>query len=553
MEFVKRVLAPLLSMNGLARIAPQHPVEKYFVDFAVAGATNIAIEVDGFGKFETSTDLNDFSNRQNILVINGWRPIRFTYRDIMDNTDVTRRRLYDLLRADSVLRDYLEVQDRQPTLFPESTNTPDGLDVIQLVNSFYLVQDFVAWKLSEGESQSRHVSFQDDFQNLPRTFVATAISSLFDFLDAVEQVVDVSFDLPEITIAGDRTIESGNDCLNRRVQLFSGRCDGAVSISPSVLGAGVAGIPCPPLVNGPVKLREAANLDILSGKLRFFARTLFGFGETRDFQNRVFARVFRGEDVLGISATGSGKSLCYWLPALLRPGLTLVVSPLKSLMRDQRLTLRNCGIASAEYINADVRREEQERILHDAKLGYIRLLYVAPERLRIRRFCEEMKSLSATVPVNFLAVDEAHCLSEWGHDFRPSYLKIRSVRKWLNGDSVQLIALTATAGPVVKHDMLRMLGMDTHDVVEAATADRTNFSYRFVCVESASDKAKSYVRIMNDELASALRHDSLHWVADKSLCVHHHRGYAVGNRGSRMRVSINAKNETYRLVVKFVL
>ena len=167
-----------------------------------------------------------------------------------------------------------------------------------------------------------------------------------------------------------------------------------------------------------------------------------------------------------------------------------------------------------EFINADVDKLEQRRILEQVKLGYIRMLYISPERLRIKKFLAELMQLKEVTPINFLAVDEAHCISEWGHDFRPSYLKLPLLREQLSGanDQLQLIALTATAGQQVEQDMLGILklrGGDEGHVVRERVADRETFSYQIVVVKTGSTKAKSYQDILTTQLPKALRQRSL--------------------------------------------
>ncbi|MSP51237.1 MAG: DNA helicase RecQ [Alphaproteobacteria bacterium] len=185
--------------------------------------------------------------------------------------------------------------------------------------------------------------------------------------------------------------------------------------------------------------------DVL-GPARVLLRQVFGFGDFRPGQARIVEAVLRNEDILAIMPTGSGKSLCYQLPALLRPGLTVVVSPLIALMRGQVGQLRGHGIAAAA-LNSTNDADESRSIFGALREGSLRLLYVAPERL-VR---DETLAMLRSARTSLLAIDEAHCVSQWGHDFRPEYLNLGSVRESLGG--VQTIALTATADVATRADI----------------------------------------------------------------------------------------------------
>ena len=177
-------------------------------------------------------------------------------------------------------------------------------------------------------------------------------------------------------------------------------------------------------------------------------REYFGFSEFRPGQDRVIENLVAGHSSVAVFPTGGGKSLCYQLPALLLPGLTLVVSPLIALMKDQIDSLQTRHIKAAR-LDSSLTLDEYRDVTQQARLGELKLLYVAPERFTNERFRE----LLAQVNVSLFAVDEAHCISEWGHNFRPDYLKLARFAKECRADSV--LALTATATPQVMDDMCR--------------------------------------------------------------------------------------------------
>ncbi len=187
-----------------------------------------------------------------------------------------------------------------------------------------------------------------------------------------------------------------------------------------------------------------------------------------------------GRDALIMLPTGGGKSLCFQVPALVRPGLTLVVSPLISLMKDQVETLARKGVGAA-FINSTLSASDTAERLEGAASGQIKLLYLSPERLVSGRMLDTL----AGIGISMLAVDEAHCISEWGHDFRPAYRRVGTIRARLG--TPQTIALTATATPTVRHDITQQLGM--HEPITVAGGfDRTNLTYHVVPSPTLRDK-----------------------------------------------------------------
>jgi len=206
----------------------------------------------------------------------------------------------------------------------------------------------------------------------------------------------------------------------------------------------------------------------------------FGMGEFRAGQREAIEAALSGRDVMCIMPTGSGKSLCYQLPAILSEGVTLVVSPLIALMADQVRALSARGL-SAAFLNSSLDPTEQEIRLREIEAGKYKLVYVAPERFRSPRFSAAMSRSR----LSLLAVDEAHCISEWGHDFRPDYRKLGEERKRLGLPPT--LALTATAGPQVRKDIAEQLQL-RDPLILVAGFDRPNLSYESTKCGSDDDK-----------------------------------------------------------------
>lgn len=215
--------------------------------------------------------------------------------------------------------------------------------------------------------------------------------------------------------------------------------------------------------------------------------TYFGYTSFRPAQEAPVASLLRNEDVIGIMPTGAGKSICFQIPALCKPGLTIVFSPLISLMKDQVDGLLVQNIPAA-LINSTLTQAEFNKTMYEVRSGKIKLLYIAPERLGSNFFCNVLRAL----PIAQVIVDEAHCISEWGHDFRPSY---RLIGEWLNSLPKRPIvgAFTATATKYVENDIKKLLGLDNANVYVTGF-DRPNLSFSVIRTPKRMDYVVHYVR-----------------------------------------------------------
>lgn len=215
--------------------------------------------------------------------------------------------------------------------------------------------------------------------------------------------------------------------------------------------------------------------------------TYFGYTSFRPAQEAPIASLLRNEDVIGIMPTGAGKSICFQIPALCKAGLTIVFSPLISLMKDQVDGLLVQNIPAA-LINSTLTQSEFNKTMYEVRSGKIKLLYIAPERLSSNFFCNVLRAL----PIAQVIVDEAHCISEWGHDFRPSY---RLIGEWLDSLPKRPIvgAFTATATKYVENDIKKLLGLDKANVYVTGF-DRPNLSFSVIRTPKRMDYVVHYVR-----------------------------------------------------------
>ena len=253
--------------------------------------------------------------------------------------------------------------------------------------------------------------------------------------------------------------------------------------------------------------------DILLEKLKKY----FGYDSFRQGQRELIENILEGRNVLGVLPTGGGKSICYQLPALMIDGVSLVISPLISLMKDQVDSLRENGI-NAGFINSSLDSEEYRKILSDVKTGQIKILYISPERLENEFF----RNFIRDIDISFVAVDEAHCISQWGHDFRPSYKLIPDLYQ-IKGD-VQILAFTATATKEVRDDIIKNLKL-SNPFIKVTGFDRKNLYFKVAKPKNKLTYLNSYLKNHRDD--SGIIYASTRKKVDDIYKNLKSRGYAI--------------------------
>jgi ATP-dependent DNA helicase RecQ len=271
----------------------------------------------------------------------------------------------------------------------------------------------------------------------------------------------------------------------------------------------------------------------------------FGFDQFRSKQLEIIESVVEGRDSFALLPTGGGKSICYQVPALMQEGLALVITPLVSLMIDQEESLKLRGI-NAVAIHSGLRYREVEVILDNCAFGNVKLLFCAPERLNSRVFLERLEQFN----INLIAVDEAHCVSEWGHDFRPAYLKIKNIRSTI--PNVPMLALTATATKKVENEIIELLDLDKPEVFKSSFV-RENLS---LSVRNVEDKEGKLLDILEHVAGSTIIYvrsrkkarELSHWLTLKHSIssTYYHAGL---NSRSRMERQKMWKNNRHRVMV----
>lgn len=227
--------------------------------------------------------------------------------------------------------------------------------------------------------------------------------------------------------------------------------------------------------------------------MKNFLKKYFGYDDFRPLQQEIVEGVLAGRDSVVLMPTGGGKSLCFQLPALMQDGLAIVVSPLISLMKDQVDALQANGVA-AELVNSSLSPSEISEVMDRARSGELKLLYIAPERFASYGFDNFLRTLK----ISLFAIDEAHCISEWGHDFRPDYRNLRTLRE--SFPSVPIIALTATATPRVREDIIKQLALHEPSVY-VSSFNRPNLSYEVMPKKDSLKTVLALLAEVKDESA----------------------------------------------------
>jgi len=242
--------------------------------------------------------------------------------------------------------------------------------------------------------------------------------------------------------------------------------------------------------------------------LTYQLKKIWGFDEFRDGQFDIIKGALMGKNILGVLPTGAGKSICYQLPALLGNGVSLIVSPRKSLIKDQITNLMNIGFELVDFIDRSKSAAEKRKTFSRFQAGTLKVLYVSPECLQMRDFQLELKEALKNVNLDYLVIDEAHCVSEWGHDFRPSYLKLLDVLTTVGATTI--IAVTATASPKVKEDILNIFNIKEKNAICSKSLDRNEISFQVINLPIESGKESYLRKALIEDIPKILHKKTIH-------------------------------------------
>lgn len=539
--FVERVFVPLFGPNALMYLQPQvsfcDPTGRHrAIDFVLDDGTGrrYAIEIEGRTYHQAESGSARFhgeKNRQRALVLADYLYHPIAYSEIEQG---------DALQARAALLQMIESNEQLHESFDalQGVSVPLTREQRQLFRLIFeaipirlpFYQAYVIAQLCQAtEAKKAEVEFWEVPEDGPMLLLA-----LYDVLALAERVArlhDVSLCLPRIILHRSAKVASGYDRLiaaylhaglvesgeqpdRRRDRSFG-------SVLLQVTSAGC--FPKRPAADVMASLSHlrrmfgpdfpppaAVELDaqVLAPVLDYFARRYFPISELKPEQRQLLHKALVGRSGIGILPTGFGKSLVFQLYALLKPGTTLVVSPLKSLIHDQVMSMHRIGLTCVQAITSNDTASVKQWTLQQMAAHRIRLLYVSPERLRIKSFYDEMFPAGRMSPICAVFIDEVHCVSEWGHDFRPAYLAINDLVKKLSavrGTQIPVIGLTATASRDVRADVLEVLGLAPDDIVQLTTSDRSNLSLSVHAVaEDVHAKTAAVTELLRTTLPAIL-------------------------------------------------
>ncbi len=561
-QFVEQVFFPLFGRRGLEQLRPQVAFKDSagtlrHIDFVLEGTQRYAIEIEGATYHEQQQDAANFSNeklRQRRLVRAGYHYYPFAWTDI--EAGHAHRELTALAQADPLLGRLRESRHRHG-------DVPLHVEAVlaDLPQHFPDMQCLVLDVLRQAAGRT-HLTLADY-----QPHVATFTLAVLDTVALVERVAalyGLDVHLPEIDLhivgtvpftsvtqllrhyLDDGTL-NGNQRIDAAKTSLRLHWDSALPLHADLVVASDGtsdGIPEWAIRTEAIQARAAAFRTLVSavpldaqplcleaGLLDYFARRFFRVPELKREQAALIASCLGGESAFGILPTGFGKSLVFQLAALLLPRSTIVISPLTALIRDQVFNLRRAGITGVASITGSDSRDAKDQALRAFLAGTCRLLYVAPERLLNDDFTADLLAAVAAHPLGLFVVDEAHCVSEWGHDFRPAYLQLAAWRRRVEAASqrpLPLIALTATASNPVRDDVLHVLGLPATAVVQRASSDRPTLSLSVHAVATPAEKVSMLSALVCDVIPVALDLPYAELVPEASAAGYAHAGVVFG-------------------------
>lgn len=478
-KFYCRILPNIFGFNISQLFEPQRKIEtmlpaneaiNYFgqrVDFAIETVdAKVVIEIDGLQHFQDEVQMNLDNQRRNSLRNNGWKVIEITATEINEGLN---EQIINELKQILIDSKYLDRLNKNETISFSSLS--DKLIHIPLLLARF--QKVLLWALKKGYLNFHQESWKFCFIEEDVSYAKFAVEDLKVWLSNFCSLYNVP--LPEIQYRTEKTLEDFNPNSNEEIlfyislkkkwaikekQIIREKVNYLAFVVTSRFYFG-NNFKVNSMTPFTYELNESNEENLL-----FLLQSIFRKKNYWEGQIEILKRSLALKPVIGLLPTGAGKSLTYQLSALLQPGVTLVVDPLRSLMFDQANNMNNYLIENISFINSELTIEEREQVVNEMSNGKYHLVFIAPERFQDIRFRNSLIQMTVSFSIPYLVIDEAHCVSEWGHDFRTSYLNLaKTAKKYCNYQNYEptVLALTGTASYSVLTDVQREIGIDEEE------------------------------------------------------------------------------------------
>jgi RecQ family ATP-dependent DNA helicase len=544
--FVRTVIAPALGARGLRALRAQEafPLPEGGVgriDFVLSlGGVRVALEVDGIEYHEglgpDGRRPERERDRQNALVAAGYILLRYTGREILQDPSGTAERLLRDLESLGLLSEGERSSNTAPLDISSATHALLGAWPRDFIRAQQAALDLLKSESGWLDAEHRVLLF-------PRSDRGAALLGFLDTLDAALSAGRLLGEIPVLRSvavwAGDhsevvaRLIEDRVSGRSRQlpfeVELIDGPApQGADLLMVSASATELTDAELSELLtclNDTARIVWCSDVDTPGGRppavsptyfpspsrpeVEHLLERFFGFPSFREGQWEIVEQLLRGSSTLGVLPTGAGKTVCFQLPALLQPGLAIVVSPLVSLMDDQVMNLRSMGLDFAGRAHSRLSEDELEEELRRFKEGAYKLFYVSPERFHSQRFISQLAALTKqhSIPISYFVVDEAHLASEWGHDFRPSYLTLPYAREAIS-PLAPIALLTATAPRPIRDDLAAIFKQSCElTMVLPPTFDRPELSFEVRQVTDDWQREQAVLSLVRSELPRSLGYE----------------------------------------------
>lgn len=486
--FVQSLILPEADFKDILR--DSRDLDGQQVDFYLPQA-NLVIEIDGASHNDSAQQEKD-TYRDKSLNKEGIAVARIATKDIQERNEILARKMQEIME---IIQSNDNIARYREALSIDSKDKRIRYDAIMRLE-MALLTGFRSGKLSLEKPELKiHVKESDvsDIEEL----ILCAYQDLHQWIFRLSELAKIDFSMPTIKFAK----KPGREVINLDFSMFKRYVDTDLSRKEKdTIYIRTSYVPQADYyrlaTSVPLKYQfKTENTDEENDNLRYIMQSLFGHKSFRDGQLPIIKNALRYEDTIGILPTGTGKSMCYQMAALLQPGISLVVVPLISLMQDQKKGMDQRGINRVAYISSDVHGEARKKVMRKFMAGKYQFMILSPERTQSEDFINILQFIDKSSNFAYGVIDEVHCLSEWGHDFRVSYLRlIPTLRKYCT--HLCLIGLTATASQAVLDDLKAEFDNDGSGIRALSSMDRKELSFKRFAVCNESERKDMIERII---------------------------------------------------------